>query len=241
MPSAMREFRIKILNQWLSSHEEESYIDLKAFKKGSTEKIDFAGKNVVVSFDLSLTTDLTAIDMMYKEDGKYYVKAIGVLPSASLKRRREKFDYRLAEERGECIITEGEIVDYNLVEEYIRNIEDKFDCCIESIVCDPYNATQMMLSLAEDYKVVELKQTIMNLSAPTKEFRNEVYKGNVIYEQSKLFEWNVANAVTRKDRNENEALDKANKNKQRIDLLAACIFAFSECYTMEEDWAVQMI
>ena len=99
----------------------------------------------------------------------------------------------------------------------------------------------MLLSLAEDYDVVELKQTYTNLSPPTKEFRNEVYNGNVFYEKSKLLEWNVTNAVTRKDRNENEALDKANKNKQRIDLIAAAIFAFSECYKLEDDFVIQTI
>lgn len=241
IPSAMREFRIKILNQWLSTNEEEAYVDLKAFKKGVIDEIDFTGKEVTVSLDLSLTTDLTAIDMMYREDDKYYLKAIGVLPMESLKRRREKFDYRASQDRGECIITDGDIVDYNYVESYIRQIEESYDCKIKCIVCDPYNATQMMLSLAEDYDVIELKQTLTNLSPPTKEFRNEVYKGNIIYERSKLLEWNVNNAITRKDRNENEALDKANKNKQRIDLLAAAIFAFSECYKQEEDWAIQSI
>lgn len=241
IPSAMREFRVKILNQWLSNNEEEAYLDLKAFKRGAVSEIDFTDKEVVVSLDLSLTTDLTGIDMMYEEDGKYYLKAVGILPSESLKRRREKFDYRAAQDRDECIITDGDIVDYNYVESYIRQIEDSYKCRIKCIVCDPYNATQMMLSLAEDYDVVELKQTITNLSPPTKEFRNEVYKGNIVYEKSKLLEWNVNNAITRKDRNENEALDKANKNKQRIDLLVAAIFAFSECYKQEEDWAIQSI
>ena len=73
------------------------------------------------------------------------------------------------------------------------------------------------------------------------EFRNEVYKGNVVYEKSKLFDWNVSNAITRKDKSENEMLDKANKNKQRIDLIAATIFAFSQVYQQEEDWAIQVI
>lgn len=241
IPSAMREFRIKILNQWLSNNEEEAYLDLNTFKKGAVEEIDFKGKEVVVSLDLSLTTDLTAVDMMYKENDKYYLKAIGILPEESLKRRREKFDYRAAQDRGECIITEGDIVDYNYVESFIRQIEDDFKCTIKCIVCDPYNGTQMMLSLAEDYEVIELKQTYPNLSPPTKEFRNEVYKGNIYYEKSKLLEWNVSNAVTRKDRNENEALDKANKNKQRIDLIAAAVFAFSECYKSDNDFVVQTI
>ena len=234
-------FLTKHLNIFLQSSQDEVYIDTDKWIKCRTDKVDFTGKDVVVAFDLSLTTDLTAISMMYKEDGKYYIKAIGFLPEDSLPNRREKIDYRTLETVGECVITKGAIVDYNQVEDYIRNIENNFKCRIECIVADPFNATQMLLSLAEDYEVIELKQSYTNLSAPTKEFRNEVYKGNIIYEKSRLFDWNVANAITRKDKSENEMLDKSNKNKQRIDLLAATIFAFSQCYLMEESWTIQVI
>ena len=241
VPSERTNFLTKHLNIFVNKNEEEAYLNIDTFKKGALDHIDLKGKEVVVSMDLSLTTDLTAVDIMYKEHGKYYLKAVGFLPRESLSRRREKFDYIEAERSKECIITEGDIVDYNVIEEYIRNIEDKFECTIRCIVSDPYNATQMLLSLAEDYEVIELKQTYMNLSPPTKEFRNEVYNGNIFYEKSKLLEWNVSNAITRKDRNENEALDKANKNKQRIDLIVAAIFAFSECYKIEDDFVIQMI
>ena len=234
-------FLTKHLNIFLQSDQQDVYLDIDKWKKCGVKDIDFTGKEVTVALDLSLTTDLTAISMMYKENGQYFVKAIGFLPEESLANRREKIDYRALEGENECIITKGAIVDYNQVEEYIRGIEDMYNCSIKCIVADPFNATQMLLSLAEDYEVIELKQSYTNLSPPTKEFRNEVYKGNVVYQKSKLFDWNVGNAITRKDKNENEMLDKGNKNKQRIDLIAATIFAFSQVYQQEEDWAIQII
>lgn len=234
-------FLTKHLNIFLQSDQQDVYLDIDKWKKCGVKDIDFTGKEVTVALDLSLTTDLTAISMMYKENGQYFVKAIGFLPEESLANRREKIDYRALEGENECIITKGAIVDYNQVEEHIRGIEDMYNCSIRCIVADPFNATQMLLSLAEDYEVIELKQSYTNLSPPTKEFRNEVYKGNVVYQKSKLFDWNVGNAITRKDKNENEMLDKGNKNKQRIDLIAATIFAFSQVYQQEEDWAIQII
>lgn len=241
VPSERTNFLTKHLNIFLQSNQDEVYLELDKWKLGETNKVDFAGRDVTVGLDLSLTTDLTAVVMMYKKDEKYYTKAVGFLPEESLNKRREKIDYRTLEKLGECFITPGAIVDYNIVENYIRNIEDTFNCNIKCIVADPYNATQMLLSLAEDYEVIELKQSYTNLSPPTKEFRNEVYKGNVFYEKSSLYDWNMSNAITRKDKNENEMLDKANKNKQRIDLAAATIFAFSQVYLEEEDWAIQII
>ncbi|MBP3931187.1 MAG: terminase large subunit [Peptostreptococcaceae bacterium] len=241
VPTERTNFLTKHLNIFLQNNQDDMYLDIDKWKVCGIDKVNFAGKEVTVAFDLSLTTDLTAVSMMYKEDEKYFVKSIGFLPEESLANRREKIDYRALESENECIITKGAIVDYNQVEKYIRRIEEDYQCSIKCIVADPFNATQMLLSLAEDYEVIELKQSYTNLSPPTKEFRNEVYKGNVFYEKSKLFDWNVSNAITRKDKSENEMLDKANKNKQRIDLIAATIFAFSQVYQQEEDWAIQVI
>lgn len=234
MASKQSSFRTKNLNQWLHSAGEDKYLDFELWKKCGVDKIDFKGKEVVVGIDASLTTDLTAISMIYKEDRKYYVKAIGILPSESLKTRNEKFDYRLSEELGECHITEGYIVDYNYLEQLIRDIPKRYGCQIKEIAVDPYNITNLATKLAEDFDVVFVKQNYFNLSSPTKEFRNEVYNGNIVYEKSKLFDWNISNCSTVKDKSENEMITKKNKNNMRIDLVASTIFAFKQAYSIEE-------
>src|SRR3712207_8982309 len=48
-------------------------------------------------------------------------------------------------------IHEGMTVNYTLVEEYIRGIEEEYECTIECIISDPMNAKEMMERLAEDY------------------------------------------------------------------------------------------
>lgn len=240
MPSERENYLTKHCNIFLDKHLDESYLPLDVLRKCAVDKVDFKGKSVVIGMDLSMTTDLTAVTMMYKEDDVYYFKAMGFLPEDSLGKRREKFDYRAAEGMGECIITEGGIVDYNLVENYIRGIEDEYECEIQVIIADPYNLTQMAQNLAEDYDIVFFRQSYFNLSAPTKEFRANVYKGNVVYEKSSLLEWCFQNAITRKDKNENEIIDKGTKKKERVDLAAATIFAFAECMKMD-DFCVQVI
>lgn len=115
IPSAMKEFRIKILNERLSGYSGETYIDFDAWKKCEIDKIDLSGREVVVSVDASLTTDLTAIDIMYKDNGKYYLIAHAFLPENTLSSRREKIDYRQMQRMGYCTITNGDIVDYNTI------------------------------------------------------------------------------------------------------------------------------
>ncbi|SCI12892.1 Phage terminase-like protein%2C large subunit [uncultured Clostridium sp.] len=232
-PKIMKNLLIKQFNVPQNNSEDNSYLVMDKWKASAVDKIDFEGKEVHIGVDLSLTTDISAVSMMYKENGKYYVKSVGFIPEESLLGRREKFDYRLSASKGELFIREGMIVDYDFIEDYIRNIEKEYKCKIKTINFDPYNAVNMMLSLSNDYEVVEIRQSMTNLSSPTKELRNEVYLGNVIYEKSMLFDWCVSNAITRIDKSENEMLDKS-KSKNRIDLLVASIFAFKSAYEVEE-------
>lgn len=224
------EFITKTCNVFMQENSEEKYLNIEEWKKCCIDTIDFAGKEVVVGVDLSISTDLTAISIMYKENDKYYLYSKGFLPKATLEERREKIDYRAYEKLGYCEIHDGYIINYTKIEEYIRSIENLYNCKIKCIISDPYNALQMMESLANDYEVIMLKQTYTNLSAPTKAFRDDVYKGNILYQKNKLLDWCVSNAVLMKGKSEDVMLAKENKNKQRIDLLVASTFCYSQLY-----------
>lgn len=236
IPSAMKEFRIKILNERLSGVLENGYIDFEKWKEGKLNEIDLEGKEVTIGIDLSLTTDLTAVSIMYKEDDKYYLTSHGFLPEETLPERREKIDYRNFQDKGYCTITPGAIVNYTIVEDYIRNIEDKYNCKIKYIVSDPFNAMQMMESLSKDYEVILLKQTYSNLSPAIKQFRDDVYLGKVFYENNKLLDWCMSNTTTIKGRTTDDILlAKENKNKTRIDLVVASIFCYTQLYLNGND------
>ena len=234
MPSTRPNFLTKHLNIFINNDSQDKYLDFELWKKCEVDKVDFNGKEIIVGVDASLTTDLTAISMIYKEDGKYYIKSIGILPEESLKTRNEKFDYKLSESKGECYINEGYIVDYNFLEQFIRDIPKRYNCTIKEVCYDSYNMTQTAQRLADTFDVVEIKQNFFNLSNPTKTFREQVYLGNIRYEKSSLFDWNISNCSTVKDKNENEMITKKNKNKMRIDLVASTIFAFKQAYSEEQ-------
>lgn len=232
-PSVREEYLTKTMNVFVQEKADEKFLDITEWKKCEVDKIDFTGKEVVVGVDLSISTDLTAVSIMYKEDNKYYLHSKGFLPSETLSKRREKIDYRLYERLGYCEIHEGYIINYTKIEEYIRSIESTYNCKIKCIVSDPYNALQMMESLSNDYEVILLKQTYTNLSAPTKSFRDDVYNYKIIYQKNKLLDWCVSCATTNKGKSEDIMLDKENKNKQRIDLLVASTFCYSQLYLLD--------
>ncbi|MCR2013869.1 terminase large subunit, partial [Bacillus cereus] len=178
--SEQEEFLTKNLNIFLQSNELNKYIDMDYWKKCSIKDNEFRkkikGKDVTVSVDLSVTTDLTAVGIMFEDDELIYCKVKGFLPRKSLANRREKhIDYIKYSTLGYCDIHDGMTVNYSEVEEYIRGIEEEYQCTIKTIVTDPTNAKEMMERLADDYDVILLKQTYTNLSPATKEFRKRVY------------------------------------------------------------------
>ncbi len=234
-PSERIEYLTKHMNVFVTQTHEEKYIDFEYWKKCEAAEISFEGKEVVVGVNLSISTDLTAVSIMSKENGFYYLSSHGFLPEDSLDGRREKFDYRQAAKRGECTITDGMIVNYTQVEEYIRSIEEKYKCKIKCIVSDPFNALQMMESLSKDYEVILLKQTYGNLSPAIKQFRDDVYTGKIKYEKNKLLDWCLSNATTIKGKTTDDILlAKENKNKTRIDLVMASIFCYTQPYLQND-------
>lgn len=228
------EFLTKNLNIFLETNELNKYLDMTYWKKCCVDKIDFKDREVVIGVDLSVTTDLTAVGIMYREDNILYCHSHGFLPRESLKKRRESIDYELMKRQGYCDIHEGMTVNYTLVEEYIRNIEKKYNCTIKCIVTDPTNAKEMMERLGNDYDVILRKQTYTELSPATKEFRKKVYDGEVRYERNSLLDWNMSNAITTVGKSDDEMLSKEDKNKQRIDMAVVLIFCYTELFDIEE-------
>jgi phage terminase large subunit-like protein len=101
----------------------------------------------------------------------------------------------------------------------------KYDIKVKEVCADPWNATQFMQDLeAKGFTMVEIRQGIATLGAPTKDFREKVYPGRVKHNNNPVLTWAIGNAVTRQDANENIMLDKS-KAGDRIDPIASLLNA----------------
>ena len=230
-PTEKVEYITKDMNNFLQNESENTYLDIKTWKKCAVKNIDLQGKEVIIGGDFAISLDLNAISIMYKEDSKYYLISKGFLPKETLAERREKIDYVSYEQMGYCELMKGRIADYVRIEEYIRSIEITYNCKIKAIVSDPFNALQMMNNLSKDYEVIMLKQSYTGLSPSIKAFRDSVYNGEIVYQENKLLDYCVSNAIeVRAKVTEDILLAKENKNKNRIDLLMSSIFAYSQLY-----------
>nr|DAS56298.1 MAG TPA: Large Terminase [Caudoviricetes sp.] len=243
-PEKMESFLTKNMNLWVNQSA-MSYMDMAKWKeRGAITEIpvDTYGRSAYVGIDLSKRIDLTAagIILPIDVDGifKYVVRAHGFIPedTVAVHEKTDKVPYRAWAKAGYLTITPGDVVDYRFIESWILETTDDLGVNVKELCYDPYNATHFAQDFdAQGITTVEVRQGMRTLSEPTKAFREEAYRGNILHEPNPLLDWAISNAVTKRDHNENIILDKE-KSTNRIDPIAAVINAFSRArVTVEED------
>lgn len=240
----MESFLTKNMNLWVNQSA-MSYMDMAKWKeRGAITEIpvDLYGRSAYVGIDLSKRIDLTAAGIIVPIDVdsavQYVVRAHGFIPedTVAVHEKTDKVPYRAWAKAGYLTITPGDVVDYRFIESWILETTDDLGVNVKELCYDPYNATHFAQDFdARGITTVEVRQGMRTLSEPTKAFREEAYRGNILHEPNPLLDWAVSNAVTKRDHNENIILDKE-KSTNRIDPIAAVINAFSRArVTAEED------
>lgn len=242
-PEKMESFLTKNMDLWVNQSA-MSYIDMAKWKeRGAITElpVDPYGYDVYVGVDLSRRIDLTAaaLVMPLDDDGttKYLVRAHGFIPEETIAahEKTDKIPYRAWARTGYLTITPGDVVDYRFISTWIREQVDTLGVNLREVCYDPYNATHFAQELdAQGIMTVEVRQGMRTLSEPTKAFREEAYRDNILHEPNPLLDWAISNAVTKRDHNENIMLDKE-KSTNRIDPIAAVINAFSRAHVMAEE------
>jgi phage terminase large subunit-like protein len=236
-PEKMSAFMTKNLNIWLIGDGSASYMDYREWQKCLQDEVDFSGREVYVGVDMSKSTDLCGVSIVSKDDyDNLLIKSKAFLPQDTIiqKETSDKLPYSsyITAKKDWLHATEGKYVDQTEVEDYIRSIENLYDCRIKAIVFDSWGALHLMSSLSEDYEVIDCKMTYKNFSPSIKRFREKIYDNEAIIENNPILNFCVGNAVTKSDLQENILLDKK-KSSNRIDLLVSTIIGYSEIMNEE--------
>jgi len=254
-PDKIRTFRIKRLNKWVYDSESsylagyienwDSHAILPVNRSTPQERRDaFAamtrGMPCIAGADLAKKLDLTADGFLFylPEEDKIAFCAHGFLPEAAIARHEklDKIPYRDWANEGWLTLTEGEVTDYDAIDDHLSKVEEENQWKILEFTADPYNATYLMSRLAKKGRVcIDIRQGVQTLSEPTKLFREYVAQGKYIHDGSPLLKWAVGNAKEVHDNNENIKLSKKNKDDtQRIDPLAALINAMVRLRVLQD-------
>ncbi|HOF38717.1 MAG TPA: terminase large subunit [Candidatus Hydrogenedentes bacterium] len=235
--SAEKLFRWLRLNQWVST-KRTSWLPLTLWDSvlGSWSPDDMRGKQCYLGLDLSSTTDLTAIALLFPpggEIGEWRCLFRAFCPADNLAERvkRDHVPYDEWVRKGWLIATEGSAVDYEAVQQEIEALARQYR--VRYIGVDEWNSSMLVQALEKKGLLpVIVKQTISGTSPAIKHIEKLLLDRQITHDANPIARWCFGNAVVAVDGNENKKLMK-NRSFERIDLIMALVDAMAVAVNLE--------
>ena len=228
MPRLINIFKSKQLDIWTNAVS--SWLNLEDWRKLANPKPieSLKGKSCYIGADLSDTGDLTALMLLFPpQDGiaKYYARPIFFVPVSTTinKEIQDKVPYSVWSAQNWVNVEEGRINKRKVLNYILERLAKEYS--IIAFAYDPYHATDIAEGLEEaGIKTLAVRQGFQTLSPACKTLEDWIALSMLEYDGNPCFDWNVSNAVVRRDANNNIAPDKS-KSSNRIDGVAALIDA----------------
>jgi phage terminase large subunit-like protein len=228
MPNAAAAFRQKRLNEWVNTLA--PWLSLEGWRKGQTTWTveSMHGELCWIGVDLSSKIDLTAVVLVFPPTltrKTWRVIPWCLTPDETLEERahRDRAPYLLWRDAGLLRTNPGNRIDQDVVRTMVGDAAKVFH--VEQIGIDPWNAGNLVHDLTEDgFQVVEIPQTLQQMSAPAKDFEADVLDGLVDAGGHPLMAWCVSNVVVQRDGKDNIYPVKK-KSRGRIDPVIAALMA----------------
>lgn len=212
----------------------ESFVSVDAVRACKLREINWSGKDVYLGVDLSMSNDNCAVAMSAEDDGEIISDVIAFIPEGRIdeKNEFEKIDYREFIRAMKCIACGDMTVDYAVIEEFVRNIEEKYDVSIVAIGYDRYNALSSAQKWENDgFTTIQIRQHSDTLHPPTKLLYEFILNRKWHYTENKLLEINFENAKCTFDTNMNRYVNKK-KSNGKVDMVVALI---NSIYLLQQD------
>ena len=219
----------------------ESYIDINEVMSCKVAKIDWSGRKVYLGVDLAMTNDNCAVAMVSEEDNEILADVIAFIPEGRIeeKNKFEKINYYDFIKQMKCIACGNRTVDYGVIEDFVFQIEEKYDVTVVSIGYDRYNALSSAQKWDKKYNTIQIRQ-----HSPTKLLYEKILDRKFRYEENKLLEINFENARCTYDTNMNRYITKK-RSQGKVDMVVALINAVyllqMDVFLDNDDFFVQVI
>lgn len=235
--SAANNFKTKHLDVWCSAGT--AWMDMVAWGRcGKMRDLDdMLGKPCVIGLDLGAKNDLTAKVIVFKEesdDGKprFYVSTRLYLPESAIEKTTNSQMAGWAQSEA-ISVTGGAMTDFSRIEEEIREDLSRFE--VQAIAYDPWQATQLAVTLSEDgAPMVEYRNTVQNLSEPMKWLEALVQDGRIEHDENPAMTWMMGNVVAKVDAKDN-VYPRKERYEQKIDGPVALMYALAMCLSEREE------
>ena len=201
-PRKQGHFKTKHLNLWVQARD--AFINMQRWagcEDTSLKLADFAGQECWIGLDLASKVDMAALEILLKHGdgyvrfGKYYLPEETVnLP--------ENQHYRAWHSQNLLTVTDGNIIDFNVIYDDILEICSQFT--VNDVAYDPYQATMLVTQLqSENIPVVEYRATVQNFSEPMKQVEALIRDRKLKHNGDPIMSWMMSNVVAKVDAKDN--------------------------------------
>lgn len=239
MQSAAKQatFRTKHLNEWVGA--KNAWLNMLRWREAPPRKslTELEGRRCIVSLDLASKVDIAGNILLFPPvegdphwhvHGRYYLPEARVLEELDSNTAR----YREFHALGLLTLTDGEVIDFEVIKDDLREFAGRFD--IEQCAYDPWQATQLAQEMqAEGLLMVEVRQTVQNLSEPMKELEALTLKRALAHGDCPVLTWMASNVVAKLDTKDNIYPNKE-RPENKIDGVVALIMAISRAVAGSE-------
>ncbi|HCN6647836.1 TPA: terminase large subunit, partial [Escherichia coli] len=203
--SARVNFFTKHMNVWVTA--ESAWMDMIKWEKCEyiAPQHELKTYPMWVGVDLAHKIDICAAAKLWRTDnGHVHADFKFWLPEGRLERcsRQQAELYRKWAEMGKLILTDGDVIDHAQIKsdllEWIGGEN------LRELGFDPWSAMQFSLALTEEgIPLVEVPQTVRNLSEAMKETESLVYAGRFHHSNHPVMNWMMSNVTVKPDKNDN--------------------------------------
>ena len=237
-PGEENAFRQLRLNQWVK--QAVRWMPMEKWDKCafSVDEDELEGRVCYGGLDLSSTTDITSFVLVFPpldDEDKYIILPYFWIPEDNLTLRvnRDHVPYDVWERQGFLQTTEGNVVHYGFIEQFIERLGERFN--IHEIAFDRWGAVQMVQNLeGMGFTVVPFGQGFKDMSPPTKELMKLVLEQKIAHGGHPVLRWNMDNIYIRTDPAGNIKADKE-KSTEKIDGAVATIMALDRAIRCGND------
>lgn len=248
--SARENFLTKHCNIIYQGIGTESFVDINDVLQCRVNHIDWEGRDVYIGVDLSMSNDNCAVSMVAEDNGNILADSIAFIPEGRIEEKNqfERVDYRQFIEQMKCVACGNRTVDYEVIEQFVFSIEEKYGCTVRALGYDRYNAlssAQKWMSgdrgEREPINCIQVRQHSDTLHPPTKLLFEKITNKEFQYEANKLLEINFENARCTFDTNMNRYITKK-KSNGKVDMVVAlinAIFLLQQDVLFSDDFVAQ--
>lgn len=232
MQSASKQavFRTKHLNEWVGA--KNAWLNMLRWKQCLPRKTltELEGRPCFIGLDLASKIDIAGNvlvfppvegDPLWHVHGRYYLPDARVIEELDSNTSR----YREFDALGLLTLTDGEVIDFEVIKEDLREFAGRFD--VQQVAYDPWQATQLAQEMqAEGLLMVEVRQTVQNISEPMKELEALVLQKKLAHGDCPVLTWMASNVLAKLDVKDNIYPNKE-RPESKIDGIVGLIMALS--------------